>query len=185
MTKFLRFGAAGVAMFAALGMGSAAHAQQSASADARAEVLQPLVLTIDANADTLDFGAIVIASIPVGGTETLVLPADGTAMTCPTTLVCRGTTSLPRFIVAGTANRAVDITLPTGNVILRTGAGVDADEQLELNTFTSSENISGAPAVTLNGTGDAAFNVGGSLVIDEAQDAGIYTGTFQVSVEYS
>ena len=57
MTKTIRFGAAGIAMFAAIGMGSAAHAQ-SATADATAEILDALTLTAD---NELDFGTMVVS----------------------------------------------------------------------------------------------------------------------------
>ena len=63
MTKTIRFGAAGIAMFAALGLGSAAHAD-TASADATAEVLAALELT---NTAPLNFGTVVLNAGSTGG----------------------------------------------------------------------------------------------------------------------
>ena len=55
MNKTIRYSAAAVAMAAAMGMSSVAHAD-TATADATAEVLEALVLT---NTNDLDFGAMV------------------------------------------------------------------------------------------------------------------------------
>ena len=65
MTKTIRFGAAGIAMFAALGMSSAAHADTE-TANASVEILDALVLT---NTAGLDFGALVVSG--TGGTVSL------------------------------------------------------------------------------------------------------------------
>ncbi len=180
MTKTIRFGAAGIAMFAALGMSSVAQAQDSATADATAEILEALVLT---NNSALDFGTMVVSG---GGAVTIA--ADGTLTCSATDIICSGTTSVAGFSVEGTANNAVTINLPTGSVELRHPAFTPAtalQHAIELNNFTASENGTGGPEVTLDGAGEATFDVGGTITLDGSEEAGTFDGTFDVSVEYS
>lgn len=179
MAKNLRIGAAGVAMFAALGMSSAAHAD-TATADATAEVLDALVLT---NTTALDFGTMVVS-----GAGAVTIAADGTLTCTDPDIVCSGTTGVAGFSVDGTANKDVTITLPAAAVELRHPsytAATAAQHAIELDTFTSSENGAGGPEVTLDGTGNATFDVGGTITLDGAEAAGVFDGTFDVSVEYS
>lgn len=179
MTKMIRFGAAGIAMFAAMGMSTAAHADTE-TADATAEVLEALVLTLDSG--SLDFGSIV-----VNGADTLTITPANTMDCANKNVVCTGTTDVPSFSVAGTANKAVTIILPAAsvNLVLQGGSAAVSSQVMTLDTFTSSENTVNGPETTLDGAGAATFTVGGTLNIGATQDAGIYEGTFDVSVEYS
>ncbi len=181
MNKTIRFGAAGIAMFAALGMGSVAQAQDSATADATAEVLS--ALTLDNDGGSLDFGTMVVSG---GGVVTL--DADGTLVCSDPDIICSGTTGVAGFTVTGTANNAVTINLPTGSVELRHPSftpATAAEHAIELSAFTSSENGGSGPEVTLDGAGTATFDVGGTITLDGTEDAGQFDGTFDVSVEYS
>ncbi|MEP3422563.1 MAG: DUF4402 domain-containing protein [Erythrobacter sp.] len=179
MNKTIRFSAAGIAMFAALGMGTAAHAD-TATADATAEVLEALVLN---NNSGLDFGAMVVSG---GGAVTLA--SDGTLTCSDPDIVCSGTTGVADFTVEGTANKAVTINLPTGSVELRHPSYTPAtatQHAIELSAFSSSANGATGPEVTLDGAGDGAFSVGGTITLDGTEEAGQFDGTFVVSVEYS
>lgn len=179
MTKTIRFGAAGIAMFAALGMGTAAHAD-TATADATAEVLDALILNNDT---ALDFGTMVVT-----GAGTVTIESDGSVDCTAADIVCSGTTSVAGFSVEGTANKSVTINLPTSGVELRHPdhtLATAAEHTIELNGFTSSENGANGPEVALNGTGDATFDVGGTINLDGSEAAGVFSGTFTVSVEYS
>ncbi len=180
MTKTIRFGAAAIAMAAAMGMSSVAHAD-TATADATAEVLDALVLNNDS---ALDFGTMIVSG--TGGS--VILFADGSLDCTAADVVCSGTTSVAGFSVEGTANKAVTINLPTSNVELRHPSyttATAAQHSIILNTFTSSENGGSGPEVTLNGTGDATFDVGGTITLDGSEEAGVFEATFDVSVEYS
>lgn len=179
MTKTLRLGAAGIAMFAALGMSSAAHAD-TATADATAEILDALVLN---NTSALDFGTMVVS-----GAGSVTLFSDGSLDCSAADIICSGTTSVAGFTVEGTAAKAVTINLPTGDVELRHPsytAATAAEHSIILNTFTSSENGGSGPEVTLDAAGDAAFDVGGTITLDGTEEAGVFDATFDVSVEYS
>lgn len=188
MKKFLRFGAASAVVAASLGMSSVAQAQDSASADAFAEILTALQLELDTGSK-LDFGAMVVSGAGVVSLDA----ATGTLDCAAVNIVCSGTTELAAFsITAGTALKDVKINFDTPSVILlRSGgtAGTAADE-LMLSNLNSDAALIADPLgdyyeVTLSGTGTAAFLVGGDLTFDGSEVAGIYSGTFSVSVEYS
>ncbi|MEE4201210.1 DUF4402 domain-containing protein [Erythrobacter sp.] len=179
MIKQLRFGAAGVAMVAAFAMSSAAQAN-TASADATAEVLDALTLN---NVDALDFGTMVVS-----GAGVVTLAANGDLACDDADIVCSGTTSVATFTVDGTANTAVTINLPTAAVELRHPSYTTAtatQHAIVLNTFTSNRNGGTGPEVTLDGDGDGDFAVGGTITLDGSEAAGVFSGSFDVSVEYS
>lgn len=179
MTKTIRFGAAGIAMFAALGMGSAAHAQDTATADAFAEVLDALDLSRVEGA--LDFGAIV-----VDGADTLVLQPNGTMDCTNKQVVCSGTTDTPLFLVTGTDGKAVTINLPTSAVTLDLQGGTgQPGETMTVDSFTTD---AAGDEVTLGASGTAGaenFSLGATLNIGATQSAGIYEGEVSISVDYS
>ena len=189
MNKFLRFGAVSAVAAASLGMSTAAQAADTASADAFAEILTALELSLDTGSK-LDFGSMVVTG--VGGTVSL--NAATSALDCSVaTIVCSGTTEVAAFsITAGTALKDVTIVFDAQNTkLLRSGgtSGVAADE-LVLDNFNSDANLVSDIAgdyyeVTLGTTGTSAFKVGGDLTFDGSETAGVYQGTFDVSVEYS
>ncbi len=188
MKKFLRFGAASAVVAASLGMSSVAQAQDSASADAFAEILTALQLELDTGSK-LDFGAMVVSGAGVVSLDA----ATGTLDCTDVDIVCSGTTELAAFsITAGTASKDVKINLQSTNVILRRAGGTvgTAADELVLSNLNSDATLVTDLAgdyyeVTLSGTGTSAFEVGGDLTFDGSEVAGIYTGTFSVSVEYS
>lgn len=188
MKKFLRIGAASAVVAASLGMSSVAQAQDTATADAFAEILTALELELDTGSK-LDFGSMVVT-----GAGTVSLDADTGALDCTaTTIVCNGTTETATFnITAGSALKDVTIVFGTPTAkLLRSGGtvGVAADE-LELTNFNSDAAFITDPMgdyyeVTLGATGLATFEVGGDLTFDGTELAGVYQGSFAVSVEYS
>ncbi|MEM7780445.1 MAG: DUF4402 domain-containing protein [Pseudomonadota bacterium] len=173
MTKKFRIGAAGVAMFAALGMGSAAQAQ-SATADANAEILEALLLT---NNSALDFGTLVVDG---AGTVTIAAAPLATAA-CAGDVICSGTSTPANFTVDGSDGRVVEVNLPPVDGELRhTGFAASAapEHNIDLDDFTQSSGT-----VTLTG-GTADFDIGGRLTLDGSEIEGAYTTTFEITVNY-
>jgi len=181
MTKFIRTAAAGVALFAAMGMGSAAHAQDSASADATAEVLAALQLQNDRE---LDFGAIVMNAGTTGGD--VVVDALG-ARSCGGDLICGpgGTEQEALFTVTGAFGTDVAVLLEdvgttpvslthTGNV-----GSPAANHNIELVALADS---AGGGFASFSGI--EQFGVGGRIVLDGSEIPGTYEGSFNVTVEY-
>ena len=181
MTKIFRTAAAGVALFAAVGMGSAAHAQVTESADARAEVLAALQLVND---DELDFGAIIVNNGSAGGDVTV--DASG-ARTCTGDVICGPGAAEHEalFTVSGAANTTVAILLQDvvgdGVTLTHTGntGSTDANHNIELVALTDSEG-GGYTAFS----GNEQFGVGGTISLDGTEIAGTYVGSFDVTVEY-
>jgi hypothetical protein len=190
MKKFLRFGAASAVLAASLGMSTVAQAQatDTASADAFAEILTALQLELDTGSK-LDFGAMVVTGAGVVSLDA----STGTLDCAAAAIVCSGTTELAAFsITAGTADKTVTINFDAGPVTLLRDLGTSGNsaDELELTNFNSdaAENTAGATSfyeVTLDSSGLGAFQVGGDLTFDGTEVAGVYTGTFDVSVEYS
>lgn len=165
----IRTGAAGAVIAAALGMTSVAYAAETATATAEAEILDTLTLNVQTGS-TLDFG-----QIAINGAGTATLSSNpATAISCSANLVCVGTTSPVGFDVTGTADASVGITLPASSTTI--GNGTDT---ITLQNFTAS-----AASVTLTG-GTGVFTVGGELDIAGTESAGLYTGNFNVTVEYN
>jgi hypothetical protein len=171
MKKTIRFGATGVALAAALGMSSVAQAQD-ATADATAEVLSALTLVWD---DVpLDFGGILVDTVAATG-GSLTLAPDGTP-SCGAGIICSGTTSVAGFDVTGSGGRVVTVTVPTTTVNLNHATLATS---IPLTAITAS-----GTTVTTDASGDANFTVGGTIAVSATQAAGVYSNTFQVSVDY-
>ena len=172
MSKILRYAAAGMAM-ASLGVASTANAATSDTADVTAEILTALSVAVDPADNTLDFGQIA----PGASAATIVVAPDGT-MTggCPTAVICAGSTNAPSFDVVGNPNALVYVTFTNASETLSNGT-----DSMTVDTFTTD----GGGQLTLDGSGDGSFTVGGSLAVAASQAAGVYTGTLEVNVAYN
>ena len=175
MRNSIRFAAAALAV---VSFGSAANAATTATGTATAEVLSTLTVTPDAD---LRFG-----QLAANGGGTVVIPADSSAaITTTGTLVSTGTRGAAHFTVAG--NRGVGVNLTALSVTTPltwqgTWGGPGAAPTMPLSALTSrwDNNVDVLDATT----GLAGFNVGGTLTVAAAQEPGVYSGTFSVSVEY-
>ena len=173
MSKLLRYTAAGVAV-ASLGLASTANAATSASADATAEILTALSVAVDAADNTLDFGTIA----PGATAANVVVAPDGSlAGGCPSAVVCGGTPNAPTFDVVGATNAQVYITFTNASETLTSGT-----DTMTVSSLTTSET---SDQLTLDGTGNGSFTVGGSLAVAASQAAGVYSGTLEVNVAYN
>jgi hypothetical protein len=172
MSKILRYAAAGMAM-ASLGVASTANAATSDQADVTAEILTALSVAVDPADNTLDFGQIA----PGASAATIVVAPDGT-MTggCPAAVICAGSTNAPSFDVVGNPNALVYVTFTNASETLSNGT-----DSMTVGTFTTN----GGGQLTLDGSGDGSFTVGGSLGVAASQAAGVYTGTLEVNVAYN
>ncbi len=166
MRNTLRIALVGAAL-SAVSFASAASAATSATANASAEVLTTLTLTANSS---LNFGQI---AANTGGSVTV--NADSTASSSGT-LISTGTRAPAGFTVTGTPNASVVLTLPTSATLTRSG-GTDTMSISGLNAHP-------AGAFQLGSTGSSNFSIGGTLTVASGQVAGVYNGTFSVSVEY-
>lgn len=168
MRNSLRLAVVGAAL-GALSIASAANAATSATATATAEVLSTLAVSADS---ALDFGQI---AANTGGSVTV--NADSTVSKTGD-LVSTGTRAPAIFTVVGSKGASVIVTLPTSAATLTRSGGT---ETMSLSGWNSNPNGGFQLDAT---TGAATFAVGGTLTVDNAQVAGVYSGTFDVSVEY-
>ena len=170
MTKFIRSAVAVSAAIATFAGAAPAFAAATATADAKAEILSTLTLAV-ATGSSLDFGQIANNG---GGTATID-PSTGNR-TCSALLVCVGSSSSVAFQVGGTTGASVVVTLPASASTL---TGTNTGQTMSLNGFTRY-----FPAGNTLVAGATSFLVGGTLTVGATQAADLYSGTFDVSVEY-
>lgn len=149
-----------------------ANAQNTAtqSADASATILQHLTLVKNVDlafggiiTDT-DGGTVVIEASEAGGPTYNGLPSQLAAET-----------SASKFTANGQADATFAITLPAS-----TSLSDGASHTMTVNNFVSSVGVAGVVLTD----GIKEFYVGATLNIGAAQAAGIYTGSFPVTVTY-
>lgn len=186
MSKFLRYAAVGAAV-ASFGIASGAQAATTDSANATATILTALSVDVDATADTLDFGTLADGGISADATYTV--NAAGVAGTCPTNIICGGTTAAPLFHVSGLAGKSVQIsfvntteTLSYDTTINGGAAPSGFSSAMSVGSFVTS---AASNAVLLSSGGLADFSVGGTLTVHPNMAPGVYTGTLTVSVAYN
>lgn len=160
-TKFLAIAILGLC----LSVG--AFGQVTESAVASAEIVTALTLN---NTSPLSFGKFA----KTNAVGTLALSVGGALTEGGSITPMGGVVSAAAFDVSGDANEAFDITVPTSILISFGGTDITVD------TFVAS----GAGTGTLDASGDASFTVGATLHIVGTELSGVYTGSFDVSVNY-
>jgi len=148
----------------------------SDNAAAFATIIRPITLT---NTGELQFGVITADS---DGGSVAVSPSDGTATPSGVVLYTSGDNFIaPRaasYTVTGEPTYKYEITLPASITLTRDGGS----ETMTVGTIIT--NLSSLTANTFDGSGNAAFNVGGTLAIGANQVSGVYEGEFSVTVAY-
>jgi hypothetical protein len=163
MSKFIKAALASSVLVASV-MGATAARADTATADARANILQQV--TVNSDGSALDFGTIVTGT----AASTVSVSAGGIA--CGSGLVCSGTTSAAGFDVTGTDGQTVSVA---------------SDPSVTLTSGTNSMTakiVASVSTMTLTG-GVGSFNVGGLLNVGANQADGAYQGTFNVTVNYN
>jgi len=144
---------------------------QAAEAEAKAggQIISALEMT---RASDLYFGSIVPNATQAGTVEV----SSGGALTCGDNLTCLGDDiSAAGFKVRGEADHGYTVTLPD-TVTISNGSATMTISEL-------SDSVSGESAISDAGTDD--FSVGGRLSVAAAQASGVYSGTFNVLIEYN
>ena len=177
-----RFATALALLAAAFGISGTAQAQSTEISPTEVALIEPLTIT---KLTDMDFGQLVVTT---GGTVVL---NPATSPTCTTTggvvhiAECRPAT----FGGSGLTGERVRVRRPIGNIITLTGPGADMivtditiDGDPTLTHVQSNPNwerfLIGDP------TGVFLFRVGGTLNVNPAQAPGVYTGTFEIRLDY-
>ncbi|WOE75139.1 DUF4402 domain-containing protein [Alterisphingorhabdus coralli] len=150
-------------------MVSPALAQEEARADATIRT----ALTIE-NVQGLDFGRIIPGT---GNSRIRINPNNGNLTIRGNAVAAGGTPDRARFSISGSANQRVRISLVQRRVTLTREGG---SETMRLNRF----RLDGRRNRRLDDSGNLDFAVGGQLRVRRNQAAGVYRGTFNVTVDY-
>jgi hypothetical protein len=149
-------------------MAISSFAQVSATATTSANVITPIAIskTVDMN-----FGNVAVS--PVNPGTVILTPAGTRSKTGGVTLpAVNGTVAAGSFSVTGLGTSTYAITLP-GTITL-TG---NPSGTMTVGTFVSTPSGTGALSA-----GSQTLNVGGTLNVDAAQAAGVYTNTTDMTV---
>jgi len=162
---------------------ASAQAQSQRSVDVRMEIFGDLSITKVAD---MDFGNI---AGPLAGTVVMTATASPSC-TASTGLVHSGACQPARFGGAGESGRIVRIKQPPGNIITLTGPGAAMTiDNLVLNGSPGLSLIqatSGFSRFRIDSpSGVFDFRLGGTLHVGANQAPGVYTGTFEVTIQYN
>jgi hypothetical protein len=158
----------------ALGFATSSFAQgtDTESATASAKIVESLVLT---NTVPLNFGTM---TVPTSAATVTVAPAGARSKTGTLSLLTIAPVSSDAtYTVSGDNNAAYTITLPSAPVTITTGSVT-----MDITTFKCTSDLL---TRTLDASGDDTFDVGATLNLVNGQAAGLYTGSFDVVVNYN
>ena len=150
-----------------VGLGATAANATTTSANANANIVSAIQIYEDVQ---LNFGTIV----PSASADTVVINTSN-GKSCGATLTCSGSSLSGAFHATGTPNQAV--TIATGASASLTGSGG--------GTMTVTGIAPSANSGNLGAAGQVNFTVGGTLNVGASQTAGVYTGNYNVTVNYN
>lgn len=163
-----------------LGIPHALGAQATATANIRAEVVSAISIakTVD-----LDFGILSVGA--TGGTVVLTPTAGGGCNISQTGDVDQGSSSssvatCAEFQVTGATDAFYSVTLPASATITSGANSMTVD-----NFQACSMTAASCTFFSLDGSGTDNLIVGATLNVNGGQAQGVYTGTFDVTVEYT
>jgi hypothetical protein len=136
-----------------------------------ASVVKPLTLAAEQN---FSLGTIAIRAGTWSG-ATVRLSRDGVLSCSDPNLTCSGAIMVAKYRTTGSNNRVVQITAP--NVILTNQT--DPTQKLTLVPDVVSSVL-----LTSSGMPGIVFPVGGSITLNSSSADGLYTGTFNITVDY-
>jgi hypothetical protein len=141
------------------------------TATVSANIVRPVTLTW---VQDLDLGSITLGPGTWSG-ATVAISKTG-AFTCANANVtCTGATKVAQYNVIGTNKQVLTINAP--NVILTNQS--DPTQKLTLTVDSP-----GSVTLTNSGQPGSTFNLGGSITVNSTTVGGVYTGTFNVTVDY-
>lgn len=158
-----------------------AQTVKTATATAGAKLIKPMTI---GKTNEMYFGTI---NVLTGVAGTVKLSPEGvTTFAGVEDGVVGGKATGAAYTVTGTKNSTYALTLPSNGAVTVTEGG-SAGGVMSINNFTAKfENAAAAgTASKLNETGQDTFKVGATLVVNADQATGVYSGSFDVSVDYN
>lgn len=150
----------------------AAPTSPNQNATATARIIRPLTLTW---VQDLDLGTILLSGAGAWGGAVVSVSQAGALSCASPNVTCSGAVQAARYNVRGTNNQVVTITAP--NVTL-----TNANDPLQTLLMTVSSP--GTVTLTSSGVPGDDFNLGGSITVASTTVDGVYSGTFDVTVDY-
>jgi hypothetical protein len=144
----------------------------SRNATAMARIVKPLVLTW---VQDMNFGTILQSGAGTWSGAVVKVELNGTRTCANTNVVCSGAFSTARYNVTGTNNQRVFITAPDFDL-------TNANDGSKL-TLTVDKGL-GYVDLANSGNVGQNFDLGGSITVNSSTTGGVYTGTFNVTVDY-
>lgn len=164
----------GLHMFGAIAVACAAAAPARAvtpTATVSATIIRPVTLTW---VQDLDLGTITLGPGTWSG-ATVAISKTG-AFTCTNAHVtCTGATKVAQYNVVGTNKQVITINAP--NVTL-------TNQSDPTQTLTMIVDNPGSVTLANSGQPGSTFSLGGSITLNSTTAGGVYTGTFNVTVNY-
>ena len=171
MIGAVRFSSTIIALAALLASpGQAAPIAAPIPPTAQAALMRPLTLTKLAD---MDFGYL---GVTTAGTA-IINPVTNTMIVTGGVTALGGTPHAARFAGAAQGSAVVNIKVPNGNVLLTRVGGT---QTIILNAFT----LDGQSKRSMAQAGVFEFAVGATLRPAANQVEGVYTGTFDVTIQY-
>lgn len=141
------------------------------NAAVKATVIKPLTLTSTQN---LDLGTVTLKPGSWSG-ATVGISRAGLFSCANANLVCSGVTQVASYKVTGTNKQTVTITAPDVKLVNQS----DPTQSLTLKVDSPGQVV-----LTSSGQPGTSFNLGGSVTLSSATTSGVYSGTFNVTVDY-
>jgi len=165
--------AAGAVSALALTSAPAYAVSPTTQATATARIVVPLTLDMVRN---LDLGTVILSGT-APYTDTVGISQGGT-FSCGTNVTCTGTgVQTAQYKATGTAGQTLTVagsaTIPLANTTNTTAPNLD---------LTVAYPAAGS--VVLDATGNATFDIGGSIQVSDTTPDGTYTGSFDVTADY-
>lgn len=152
-----------------LGCAEVWAAETIGTGNIKAKIVAPVTVT---ESQALDFGTILA---PTDSAKKVTIAAANGARSADDEKMLVGTNTGKAgvFNVTGAENQRMTINLPSSTTLDGTG------DSMKVDNFTSDKGTE----LTLTGT-TGTFQVGADLTVNQGQEEGDYTGTYQVTVSY-
>jgi hypothetical protein len=170
--NILRYTAAIAALALTATPAFAAPVSPTQNATATARIVKPLTLTW---VQDLNLGTILLSGAGVWGGAVVGVSQAGVLSCANANVTCSGAVQQAKYNVRGTNNQLVTITAP--NVTL-----TNANNPLQTLLLTVSNP--GSVMLTSSGSPGNDFDLGGSITVASTTGDGVYSGTFNVTVDY-
>lgn len=160
------------------GLSLTVSAQTTENTDAGAKIVEALTLTENA---ALHFGTM---TVPSGDVEVELSTAGSLTASVPANITLLSQTPIAQnaaYTVGGTIGSTYVITLPAGAIQILNGA-----HSMDVFDFTAkTTSLGDGTSGDLGTTGSDTFVVGATLELTSGQEPGVYSGNFNVSVNYN